>query len=406
MKTFALTGATGLLGSNLLLEILKRNMGDLARTRVLVLGRDGTTDLGQRLTGFIRRRGWQYLMDAYDDALVQAACAAITPVPVDLSAGRAQVAPEAFAALSARPIDYFFHVAGLTDFRSHDHVVTRLVATNVGGTQNVLDLLDALPRRVGKLGFVSSAYVCGKTWGAISPDYVILDQEFRNPYERTKLEAEIKVRSYCRDRGLACDIYRPSTLAGRILERPAGHVTKCDVYLGWLYFFMRLKSKLLNSDAWSDIESTPVDIPVRVACNQDVGLNIVASDLCAKILYAAMTEGRNTPSAATSYHVVSQRDLPVGVLIPHMLSRGNVTGYSLVRDRPRALETRFERMYYSCVGEVYTPYVIHPAAMEFEQAATAELCDRQGIAALAIDRKERLDLMLNYAFSRQFDMAE
>ena len=57
--------------------------------------------------------------------------------------------------------------------------------------------------------------MCGSKTGDIHPTDVDLHQKFRNPYEKTKLQAEILFREYAYRRKTKCYIFRPSTIAGR-----------------------------------------------------------------------------------------------------------------------------------------------------------------------------------------------
>ncbi len=401
MKTFAVTGATGLLGSNLVLHILKEHLDALDGIRIFVIGRGGSLEVHQRVAAQIRKTGWPALMAARDEALLDRACAVLAPIELDVTDDRAALSPTAAAAIGPGGVDELYHIAALTDFRRQSHVEERLRQTNVGGTRNVLRLVDAIPGGVRKLAFVGSAYACGKTVGSIAPDYTNIEQEFRNPYERSKLESEVLARRSCQERSIPCKVFRPSTIGGRLLAPPIGHVTKCDVYLGWLYFFLRLKSKILNTSNWAEICATPVEIPIRIQANLEVGLNIVGADVAAAAMYSAMQED----DVSRSYHLVSERDLPVGPMLDHMLTAAGVTGWSIVRQRPQSEINRFERIYYASVGDIYTPYVIHERNMDFEHSATIRAWNGHG-PLVSVDTVGTFAKLVRYAFDKKFDMAD
>jgi nucleoside-diphosphate-sugar epimerase len=400
MTTYAMTGATGLVGSNLVLEILKANINALDSTRILVVGRGGSSGIHHRVAAQIRKTGWQYLMPRYDDELVQRACAVLEPIEFDITGESAVLGAAATELMSNTTIDQFYHVAALTDLRHQSHVEERLRKTNVTGTRNVLKLVTATPGRVKQFAFVSSAYVCGKTVGRIAPDYTNAEQEFRNPYERTKLESEVLARRSCREHGIACKIFRPSTIGGRLMEPPIGHVTKCDVYLGWLYFFLRLKSKMLNTTAWEQICTTPVNIPIRIHGNVNVGLNIVAADVCAKAMYRIMEQD----GESRSYHLVSERDMGVEAVLTHMLNAANVTGWSIVSKRPDSALTSHERIYYGSVGDIYTPYIIHDRNMEFDCRQTLAAWNGSGAPMVSVDSIATFGKLVQYGIDKKFDM--
>ena len=65
--------------------------------------------------------------------------------------------------------------------------------TNVEGTQQLLDLCAATG--IEELHHVSTAFVCGQRAGPIREDELDCRQVFHNDYERSKFEAERRVRS-------------------------------------------------------------------------------------------------------------------------------------------------------------------------------------------------------------------
>ena len=81
--------------------------------------------------------------------------------------------------------------------------------TNVGGTAALLDLC----RRIGlpRFHLVSTAFVCGRCRGRICEEDLDLGQEFHNPYEQSKFEAERLVRQAD---GIEPTIYRPAVIVG------------------------------------------------------------------------------------------------------------------------------------------------------------------------------------------------
>src|SRR5687768_498092 len=119
----ALTGATGFLGRHLLFEIIKRNLAEVDRLEILVLGRsDGELPLRQRMQEVVLRDGLDYLGLAGDGSpdIVEGILHAITPVPLDLEGGELTGAARAHVARA--PIDLAIHCAALTDFRNDEWV--------------------------------------------------------------------------------------------------------------------------------------------------------------------------------------------------------------------------------------------------------------------------------------------
>ena len=243
----AITGATGLLGRNLLFEILKQNQSDLERLEIFVLGRGSAArPLDARIDEMLRDDGAFYVGAGLHGA--EAFCAeartSIRAIPFDLERDDLGLSDEDHRELRREPIDLFFHVAALTDLRDSPIIRENLEETNVRGTRRILHLLAGLD--VGLAVYVGSAFSCGSISGVAEPDDVDLDRVFRTPYERTKVRCEFAFRSFAERRGLRYKVFRPAILGGRLIEEPIGAMCKFDVFYGWAAFFIRQKLVVLG----------------------------------------------------------------------------------------------------------------------------------------------------------------
>ena len=82
--------------------------------------------------------------------------------------------------------------------------------TNIGGTQNLLELTESTGIR--DFHHVSTSYVCGLRTGVIFESDLVVDQPFGNDYEQSKAEAESVVRDASHLD--AVTVYRPSIIVG------------------------------------------------------------------------------------------------------------------------------------------------------------------------------------------------
>ena len=398
MTTFAVTGATGLLGSNLVWEIVKNNIGRLDEVTIFCLGRSSREHtLAQRIRHMVETDGWRYFSSEYDQQLLDQVCSIIQPIGIDLTSYKLGISEEDYKRLSEVRIDHFYHLAALSDLRRTPSTEANVTEVNLGGTSRILSLIDSFPKQVGHFAYVSSAYVCGNTYGTISPDFVALDEVLRNPYERTKLRAEFACRVFCRDREIPLKIFRPSIVAGRVIENPLGHVCKYDVFYSWAAFFLALKAKMLPNVGREQIYEIPVDIPLRLYGNPAGGLNIVSADLCAKVMYAAMTKEHHE----VSYHLASTKHITNIDLLHSVLEAVNVIGLS-VADRIPESQTTYEKLYYRTVGSIFTPYFAGDE-MLFDTRSMIDVCRQANIPLIDID-KDKLKLMLQYAKEHDFGL--
>jgi thioester reductase-like protein len=203
-------------------------------------------------------------------------------------------------------------------------------SVNVEGTRRVLDFARGCPR-LERLSYVSTAYVAGEPGRLFREDELAVGQRFRNPYERSKFEAELALRREGRD--LPLQILRPSIVVG---DSTTGRTTSFNVLYGPLKAFARGK--------------VPA-IPAR----RDAPVDIVPVDYVADRVHELATRGPNG-----TFHVVAGRNATtVGRLL-------EMSSEELGRSEPAVLSPRLYRRWvhpwlrrkYSGLRrmEVYFPY--------------------------------------------------
>jgi NAD(P)-dependent dehydrogenase (short-subunit alcohol dehydrogenase family) len=199
--TYFVTGATGFIGRHLVERLLERE-GD-----IYVLVREGSTEKFERLlekTGRSER---------------------IKPVFGDLS--QPQLGLDDAARGQVDGVDHFFHLAAVYDI-TQDETTNALL--NVGGTQNAVDLANALGAK--RFHHMSSIAVAGSYDGWFTEDDFDEGQEFPTPYHRTKFESEKLVRERAH---VPWRAYRPSLVIG---DSRTGEMDKID---GPYYFFKAIQ---------------------------------------------------------------------------------------------------------------------------------------------------------------------
>jgi thioester reductase-like protein len=129
-------------------------------------------------------------------------------------------------------------------------------AVNVEGTRRMLELAALAEERGALRCFthVSTAYVAGTYEGTFGERDLDLGQEHRNPYERTKLEAEFVVRE--RDGVLPIQIMRPSIVVG---DSRSGWTPAFNVLYWPLKAFARGNYPALPASRTSPVDVVPVD---------------------------------------------------------------------------------------------------------------------------------------------------
>src|SRR5919106_5675816 len=195
--TYFVTGATGFIGRHLVERLLERE-GDIH-----VLVREGSADKLARWRGQER----------------------VKPVFGDLSQPQLGIDDSAREQLTG--VDHFFHCAAIYDITAEE---TTNALLNVGGTQNAIDLANAIGAK--RFHHMSSIAVAGSYDGWFTEDDFDEGQDLPHPYHRTKFEAEKLVRE--RVQG-AWRVYRPSLVVG---NSKSGEMDKID---GPYYFFKAIQ---------------------------------------------------------------------------------------------------------------------------------------------------------------------
>lgn len=193
MGYLLLTGGTGLLGRYLMKDLLERDVP------IAVLVRPS-----RRQDAHVRVES---LMRSWDELLGRS-----LPRPVVLSGDICS--PD--LGLSPREIKW---AAENCDSLLHNAASLSFVSTgrdsepwrsNVDGTRNVLEFCGQAGIR--KFHHVSTAYVAGRRTGMCYEHELNVGQEFSNPYEESKVEAEELVRSCKSLDQVTC--YRPAIIVG------------------------------------------------------------------------------------------------------------------------------------------------------------------------------------------------
>jgi long-chain acyl-CoA synthetase len=188
-----LTGATGVVGMEVLARLLERGHDD-----VIVLLRAPDQEAADVRLAQTLERLW-------DTPPVQPR---VRAVRADITSTRLGLTPHDRREIAANA-DRVIHCAAAVGF---DQPLPDALAVNVLGTQRVLELAHGMPR-LRRMVHVSTAYVSGTTEGRFRETELVAGQSFRNTYEQTKHLAERLVAGS----GLPVAIARPSIVVGDTL---------------------------------------------------------------------------------------------------------------------------------------------------------------------------------------------
>jgi NAD(P)-dependent dehydrogenase (short-subunit alcohol dehydrogenase family) len=199
--TYFVTGATGFIGRHLVERLLGRD-GD-----VYVLVREDSADKLERL------------LDRWGRP------ERVKPVLGDLA--EPQLGVDDAAREQLQGVDHFFHLAAMYDMAAEE---SQNALHNVGGTQNAIDLANALGAR--RFHHMSSIAVAGDYDGHFTEDDFDEGQDLSHAYHRTKFESEKLVRERLQG---PWRVYRPAIVVG---NSQTGEMDKID---GPYYFFKAIQ---------------------------------------------------------------------------------------------------------------------------------------------------------------------
>jgi thioester reductase-like protein len=234
-----LTGATGFVG----MELLARYLENTDRPIYTLVRAEDQAAATERVE--------QKLFELFGDE-ASFPEDRIVAVPGDVEAPGLGLFADDRAVLAER-VSEVVHAAASVSFELPLEDSRRI---NVEGTRQMLDFAQLCQPRGGLRGFsyISTAYVAGTHSGEFREEQLEVGQEFRNPYERSKFEAERLVRD--RAGRLPIRIFRPSIVVG---EAASGWTTSFNVLYAPLKAFVRGVLPVLPARRRTPVDVVPVD---------------------------------------------------------------------------------------------------------------------------------------------------
>lgn len=308
-RTILVTGATGALGSEVLLRLANKYT-------IICLVRGLNREMAiKRVRAIV---GKNQNVKAIRGDITEPHCG-ISDIDRDQLVGR---------------VDCIFHCAASISFR--DKTVTH--ATNVNGVRHILELADLFDVR--NVAHVSTAYVAGdvKYFSENDAPSPIVCRP-RNYYEETKQVGEAMIRDWAINRDdCQYTIFRPSILLGR----GDGTSPTFDAYYGFFQPIYRVAEAMrqrareghdLPPDVFVDTVSDVVEIPLVLQASSTATLNLVPINWVGELLVRLL----EAPSKNETYHIVNPAPPLVRSVIYKSLQRLKVQGVQIVETVARKL---------------------------------------------------------------------
>jgi len=394
-NTICITGVTGLLGRNIFFEYLKQYGDNLNNIQFVLFGRNyKAMSLKERIRDIFLDDGRFYL-DLAESEIIKILSYLdehVLYINMDLEKENIGISDIDIQKLTTLDITVFYHPGAYTSFSDSDMTRDKVDTINTYGTMKLLNILKNLT--INRFCYFSSAFATGLLSQKISPSDLKVERIFRNPYEHSKLQAELLVRKFEEEYKIPSYIFRTSILAGRLMEQNIGQIHKYDVFYGWTQFFIKAKQSLIEYD--DDLYDTPVNMDIRIMGSEKSTLNIIPADYAAKATIEIMSSAHIHYS---SFHLVNTKETEFIIPILEFL---NIKGYTFVDNIPSNLN-KTEKLYYKSVGRLFNDYMQNEGEQYFD--CTSLITSLDGKVTCPIVDTNNLQLLLKYAKKKNFGLS-
>jgi len=360
------TGATGFLGSHLMVGFLRKGYPVIALSRS-----KGAVGAAERIGRLLKWFG-----------MSQEEAKRLEVVEAFLDQPNLGLETERYARL-IEETDEVFHCAGDTSFAEKRRASVE--NANLKGLGFLLNM--ALAGRCCFFHYVSTAYAAGRREGHC-PETHTETREFTNVYEETKHRGEKLVLEACKKGRMHCNIYRPSivygnSVTGKTLRFNALYYpVRTAQYFKELYLKDLLKKEGKNAKKMGVRmeEDGSLYLPIRIAKERNGRLNVIPVDFFVDACMAIMEESLD----GDIFHIVSKEPNCLDELVDFTQRFLKINGVRTV-ERDEFCETpknAFDLLVAEYI-DIYQPYMQDRRSFGSEKADV--ILEKRGIRCLGFD---------------------
>jgi len=332
-----LTGATGVLGSHIMYEILERFIQTPNdANKLFIITRNNSKNLANaRINELLSS---DYTPKIIRDRGLTALNQYLEIIDADLNA-----IEEPF--LKKTKGAYLIHSAGYVNLSTDEDLKEKIFDENVLLTKKLFSVFHPF---IKKFIYIGTAFSSGARKGLIANDFHNLDftPEHRNAYEYAKFHSENFIATECNVIGLPFQILRPSVIGGKMLGTENNYfIPKYMVFYLLAKFFYFTSKRKGKQD------------PVRFIINPAAGLNIIPVDYVAKVI--VNTFERND---ITQLNIVNYNSFNMVEGMQLIMKEVGYTNFSLIPNNfDFQYKNTIEKLYYESIGKHLKPYFITEA---------------------------------------------
>ncbi len=335
-----LTGATGVLGSHIMYDVLEHFIHtNIQGTLFLITRKKGNVAAKERITELLSSH---YTPKILSTKGTTALLKYITIIDTDLAQLEKTVLEQFKGA-------YFIHSAGYVNLSTDEDQKEKIFHENASLTKN---LFTTFSPYIKKFIYISTAFSSGVRKGLIANDFHNLEfkLDHRNAYENAKFHSEEFVIQQCTQLQLPYQILRPSVIGGKMLGVE-------NRYFISKYMVFYLMAKFFHFTAQRKVAQENV----RFTISENTGLNIIPVDYVSKVIVATFQR-----TDITQLNIVHNESFNLVKGLQLIMKEVGYTNFSIL---PNALDFDYkntiEKLYYESIGKHLKPYLTS-AANEYD----------------------------------------
>lgn len=335
-----LTGATGVLGSHIMYDVLEHFIhNDIQGNLFLITRNKRKVPAKERIIELLSSHYTpKFLSDKGTTTLLKY----ITIIDSDLT----KLENTALEQLKGA---YFIHSAGYVNLSTDEDQKEKIFHENASITKAIFNTFSPF---IKKFIYISTAFSSGARSGLIANDFHNLEFQLdhRNAYENAKFHSEEFVIQQCSQLQLPYQILRPSVIGGKMLGLE-------NRYFIPKYMVFYLMAKFFHFTAQrKDFQEN-----VRFTINENTGLNIIPVDYVSKVIVKTFQR-----TDITQLNIVHNESFNLVKGLQLIMKEVGYTNFSIL---PNALDFDYkntiEKLYYESIGKHLKPYLTS-AANEYD----------------------------------------
>jgi nucleoside-diphosphate-sugar epimerase len=334
-----ITGATGLVGSHLAGELIKKG-----QNVIILIRSKGTQNAKQRFHSICEFLNLGFIN--YSNVMI---------VEGSLDIPSFGLSKSVYSELCKRTAR-IIHCAGNTTFS--ERKVDESERDNILGLNNILKFAN----ESNCLWFhlISTIYTAEMKSG-ICKEELNESESFINFYEETKSRGEKITLNYCHENAICATIIRPSIIVGNSVNGRTlrfnglyypikALILIRDMFYKELYAGKDTKASRISIS----IKKGKLNLPLRLETNNDEGINLVPIDFVINAIEHIIKQ----PNNGSIYHIASKKHVTIAQLINYTQKYFNITGIMPVntgfffKENKTPLEYLFDKY-----TESYLPYM-------------------------------------------------